>query len=485
MKYLLPILFASATISAFGQVKVSQGQNSSDFKLTKQPKFTSFAKDETSYFVISNKNQTYEKSYTLIAADKSGNIITDKDVQLNPGVSNNSYDLTSILVVGKSPVAFVENHSKGDGKNTLTTRMIDNNGNMNASGITVGSMDLSKMSNPGEWYTCLSPDKKHVAVLGKVAHEKNAAEQFKYFILDEDLKETGKGQFSFAGNTNEISIFDFLTSDKGDLYIISEDFDKTYKYPVLYQYSAADVPSIVPVMISDPGLKNLSYTCSVNPNGNLLIAGYMQKKKTFSSGDSEAAGTWLFNSAKPSEVKTSNFDKPVTNMTARNIVYNGDTFFLIGEQYKADKEQGSTLGMAQMRLGTGSNYTYIHNDLMVTGFNTDGNKKFEMPISRKWSTRNQDQEFMIASGVVGNKLALVYNDDYSKYIDDKYRKNTKLPIAVSISNDGLMDAPVHFAKQLDVIVSTYTLLPQYFSVNEGKIIVLSGNAQSVKTVIFE
>lgn len=485
MKYLLLTLIASATINSYGQVKVSQGNNSPDFKLTSQPKFTSFATDNANYFVISNKSQMSEKSYTLIVADKTGNITTAKDVQLNQGVSNNSYDLTSILVVGKSPVAFVENHSKGDGKNTLTARIIDNNGTLNASGINVGSLSLAKMSNPGEWYTCLSPDKKHVAVIGKTAHEKNVSDQFKFFILDEDLKETNKGQFSFAGNTNEINIFNFLTSDKGDLYMISEEFDKTYKYPVLYQYSSAGVPSIVPVMISDPGLKNISYTCSVSPDGDLVMAGYLQKKKTFSSGDPEANGTWIFNSSKPSEVKTFNFDKPVTSMTARNLVYNGDTFFLIGEQYKADKEQGNAIGMAQVRFGMGNNYTYTHNDLLVTGFNSEGNKKFEMPISRKWSTRNPDQEFMIASGVVGNKLTLIYNDDYSKYIDDKYRKNTKLPIAVSITNDGLMDAPLHFAKQLDVIVSNYALLPQYFNVSQGKMVVLSGNAQSVKTVTFE
>lgn len=485
MKYLLLALITSATLSTYGQIKVSQGNNSPEFKLTNQPKFTSFATDNANYFVISNKNQMSEKSYTLIVSDKTGNITTAKDVQLNQGVSNNSYDLTSILVVGKSPIAFVENHSKSDGKNVLTARMIDNNGTLNASGVTVGSLSFAKMSNPGEWYACLSPDKKHVAVIGKAAHEKNVADQFKFFILDEDLKETNKGQFSFTGNSNEINVFNFLISDKGDLYVIGEEFDKTYKYPVLYQYSSAGVPSIVPVMISDPGLKNISYMCSVSPEGNLLIAGYLQKKKTFSSGDPEANGTWIFNSSKPSEVKTFNFDKPITSMTARNMVFNGDTFFLIGEQYKADKEQGNTMGMAQVRFGMGNNYTYTHNDLLVTGFNSEGNKKFEMSISRKWNTHNPDQEFMIASGIVNNKLALVYNDDYSKYIDDKYRKNTKLPVAVSITNDGLMDAPVHFAKQLDVPVSSYALLPQYFSVSQGKMVVLSGNAQSIKAVTFE
>jgi len=91
---------------------------------------------------------------------------------------------------------------------------------------------------------------------------------------------------------------------------------------------------------------------------------------------------------------------------------------------------------------------------------------------------------MVASGIINNKLALVFNDQYGKYFDDKYHKNYKLPVEVSITNDGLMESPVLFAKELDVIVSSYTLYPQFFNDDSGQLMLLSGNNQSIKTVTF-
>jgi hypothetical protein len=487
MKYLVLTLSLFAGISAFGQVKVTQGSNSPQFALSKQPVFTSFGTNTADYFVI-RRTEHMEKINTLITADKSGNL-TSNEIHINKGVFNNMTEVNNLLVVGNTPVAFVENHNKDAGKNTYTARTIDNNGNVNATGVTVGAIDFIKMNNPGDWYAALTPDKKHVAVIAKAPYEKNQPEQFKYFILDETLKEVSKGQFSFAGNTKEIGVFNFLASDKGDLYIVSEDFDKTYKLPVLYKYSQGGQPMIIPVMMADPDLKNLSYTAKVNPAGDLVIAGYMQKRKTFTAGDVQATGTYLFNSAKPNEVKTFNFDKPVTNLTARNIIYNGDTFFLVGEQYKADKQQRS-MGMGIPSAASAMSmleapYDYTHQDIMVTGFTNEFTKKFEMPLSRKWTAHEFDQDLMVASGIINNKLALVYNDEYGKYIDDKYRRYTKLPVAVLITNDGLMENPVTFANELAVKVSTYTLYPQFFSANNGRLVLLSGNAQSVKTNTFQ
>ncbi|WP_295794756.1 hypothetical protein [Mucilaginibacter sp.] len=482
--YILSTIAIFAFIGAQAQVKVNQGNNSQEFKTIKQPKFSSFSDDNANYFII-KRVEHFEKINTLIVADKTGSINIDKEIRINRGTFNNNAEVNSLLVAGNSIVAFVESRSKDNGKNTLTARIVDKNGTISNTDLPVGSIDFVKMSNAGDWYTTVTPDKKHIAVVGRLPHEKNMPDQFKYFLLDETLKVTGTGQFSFAGYTKEISVWNFLASDKGDLYIISEEFDKSYKYPVVYQAKAGSATgSIIPVIIADPALRVLNYVSGVNPAGDLVIAGYSQQKKTFSMGDVQAVGTWLFNSSKPQEVKTFKFDKPITNMTARNIVYNGDTFFMVGEQYKEEKEPNRETGMAA--LNAEENFNYEHGDIVVTAFGGDGNKKFDLPVSRNnWKSRNVDQQFMVASGIINNKLAIVFNDIYGKYIDDKYYKNYKLPVAITINNDGLMDAPVHFAKELDVKLSTYTLLPLFSSAGGNRLVLLTGNEQSVKTVTFQ
>lgn len=191
----------------------------------------------------------------------------------------------------------------------------------------------------------------------------------------------------------------------------------------------------------------------------------------------------MFNSAKPNEVKIFPFDKPVTNLTARNIVYNGDTFYLIGEQYKADKQKftGSPLSPGALV----DVFDYTHQNIMVTAYTNDLVKKFEMPLSRKFTGNEYDQDLMVASGIIRNKLALIYNDEYGKYFDDKYHRYIKTPVAVLITNDGLMESPVNFANELDVKESTYKLYPQFFSNSKGRMVVLSGNDQSVTTNTFQ
>jgi len=470
-----------ATIGAGAQIKVTQGDNSQPIKVTKQPNFTSFASENSNYFVL-NRTEHFVKINTLVIADKTGSISTATDIILNRSIFSDA-EVNRLLVVGNTVVAFIESRDKKAGKNMLTARLVDEKGNISNSESPIGSMDFAKMSNSGKWHVALTADKKHVAVVGQMPHEKNMPDKFQYVLLDGNLKELKKGDFSFAGYTKEISVWNFQASDKGDLYLISEEFDKSYKYPVVYQYTAAsNSANIIPVIIGDAALRVLSYTTSVNPQGELIVAGYSQQKKTFVVDDVPAIGTWYYNSSKPQEVKTFPFDKPVTSLTARNIVYNGDTFFLVGEQYKAEKDPQTSTNALTME----DNFHYEHGDIMVTGFSNDGAKKFDITVSRnKWSARNSDGEFMVASGVINNKLAVVFNDQYGKYIDDRYYKNLKLPVAVSITNSGLMEAPVHYEKQLDVKVSSYTLMPMFFSVSNGRVVVLSTNSQSVKTVTFQ
>jgi len=482
-KYILTAGAVIALLGAQAQVKVTQGNNSPEFTAIQQPKFTSYATDNADYFII-KRTERFEKINRLVIADKTGNITLSKDIRLNMGSFNKEVLVNSLDVVGNNVFAFVESRSKKDGKNTLTARAVDGNGAISTTDLPVSSIDFVKMSNAGDWFTAVTPDQKHVAVIAQLPHEKNMPDQFKYVLLDENLKEQGKGQFSFAGYTKEIPVFDFLASDKGDLYIISEEFDKSYKYPVLYQARAGSAAgNIIPVIMADPSLRMLSYISSVNPAGELIIAGYSQQKKTFSAGDVQATGTFLFNSTRPQEVKTFKFDKNITNLTARNIVYNGDTFFMVGEQYKAEKEPSRATGMAALRAE--DTYLYTHEDIQVTAFGKDGNKKFDLPLSRKWPARNTDQEFMVASGIVNNKLAVIFNDQYGKYIEDKYHRYDYLPVAILINNDGLMDAPLHFEKEFDVKLTTYKLAPQFFSSYKNRVVVLNANSSSIKTATFQ
>ncbi|SMC94697.1 hypothetical protein [Pedobacter nyackensis] len=483
MKYYLYLITLFVSTNAFGQIKVTIGKNSPQFVVEKQPTFNAYSTADKDYFIIS-KVVSFQKINTLITVDKIGNIVTSKDISVNMGVSNSTVDVVDLMVFGNRSLIFLQNKSKADLKNQLVAKVVDINGNIATDATPIASMNFLKLSNGGKWYTSVTPDKKHLVIIGVSPHVKDAPDVVNYYILDENLKETAKGQFSFSGYTKELSFGDFLASDKGDFYMTSYEYDKSYIYPVVYKFSVGGTPMIIPVMITDPTLKNLSYTSALSPQGDLIIAGYTQKKASFVAGEIANNGMWLFNSSVPNEVKIFKAETAVQNIIARNIVYNGDTFFLIGEQYK--KEEVKTSGTISPSQLSNPNYNYTHGDINVTAFSNDGSKKFEIPISRKMSSQNFDQELMVGTGVINNKLALIYNDQYNKYFEDKYHEFTRLkvPVAVLVTNDGLMEAPVQFSKELDIKMSSYTLLPQYTVSSNGKVTVLSANSQAVKTVTF-
>lgn len=476
MKYIIVLLVFITGTHAFGQIKVTQGSNSVPFNMSKKTYYTAFSNESADYFVESRVEQ-FVKIHTLTVADKSGKIMTSKEVRIGAGMSNNSFDVKNLLVVGNSPYIFVENHVKATGKNTFSARAIDNSGNVSTTNIVLGSLDFLKASNSGDWYAAVAPDRKSMAVIGISAYEKSVPQQINYHIFDEQLKETSKGTFSFTGNTGRLNINQFMVSNTGTLYLVSEDYDKTYTYPIVYKYAQGAQPLIIPVMMPEPNQKNLNYTFGMNPAGDLIIGGYIQKKTTFSAGDVQAIGTYLFSSAKPSEIKTSLFEKPITNLVASEIVYNGDTFFLLGEQIKLNKQTGSTPATDV--------YEYSYENIMVTAYTNELTKKFEMPVSRKWKTTDFHRDLKFASGIINNKLTLIFNDEYTKHINDQAYKGVKLPIGIQITNDGLMEAPVTFVKELDLMTSSYVLCPGFFSYSNGRLVLLSSNEQTIKTSIFQ
>lgn len=482
MKHFFYLFCILLSLSTSAQVNVFSGKNSAPYAPIKEPKFNSYSTVDYNYFIINRQTPTFDKINTLITSDKTGNIITSKEISINAGIMGNTFDVVDLVVLGNKTILFVENKIKSELKNYLSAKVVDVNGNIETTGIKIGNMDFTKPSNGGTWYVSVTPDQKHIAIIGINPHTKNVADQIDYYILDENLKETSKGNFSFAGYTKEMYAGKFFASNKGDFYIVNDEYDKTYTYPVLYKFTVGSKPEIIPVMIADPNLKNLNYAINVNPKGELVMAGYIQKKANFTLTDFSNAGFWTFNSSNPIEVKTSTSTTPLANILARKIEFNGDTFYLIGEQYK--KEEQKTPNQPTIQFA--NNYKFNYGDISVTAFDAEGSKKFEIPVSRKSTGSTYDQDLMVGTGIIDNKLALFFNDKYNKYFEDKYNEysHIKVPVSVTITNDGLMEAPKQFLKELDSKISSYVLYPQYTSAGNNRVVVLMGKNDAIKTVTF-
>src|SRR3569833_3331134 len=106
-KYLILTLAVLASIGAGAQIKVTQGNNSQPFKITKQPNFTSFSNDNANYFLM-NRSEHFVKINTLVIADKTGNISTATDIIQNHN-KNNETKKRKQKEKRKTEEAFIEN----------------------------------------------------------------------------------------------------------------------------------------------------------------------------------------------------------------------------------------------------------------------------------------------------------------------------------------------------------------------------------------
>jgi hypothetical protein len=476
-KYLITASFILIAAGIHAQVTVSTG-SAREFSFKKQPLVTPLATDDKYYFDF-RKYENASLVHTLITANNKGTIDHVSELRIDVGSYNNSHTIVGVYVVGNKLFAAVENPDKSAGLNTLSLRMIEN-GKVAKDGVKVGAMEFEKLTNQGNWLVAVTPDKNHLAVVGQMPRDKSEPNRYKYFFLDGSLKETSKGELSFGvDDTKRIRFNDFVASDKGDLYLIKNEFDKTYTYPQVYKASvSAPKGTIIDVQPEDAALKVMTYTTAINNEGDLILAGYYKKKSSVVVGDEQAKGSWWYALSK-SKMLMNEFEKPVTNMNAEGLLKNGDTWFLVGEQYKATRETSTQQGTQYFE----DNYMYKHNDVIVTAFDDAGTKKFEIPLSKNYSARNFDADLYPGFGILNGKLAVVYNDQYGKYFPNSSYSTYKLPVLVFITNDGLMEQPVHFAKELDVTNSGYTLYPQLF--NAGKeLLLLAGNETSIKSVVF-
>jgi hypothetical protein len=475
-KYFLTTAIILSGVMSFSQPTVSMGLPK-EFSFKKQPRFAPLFTDNGYYFEFKNSDGA-STTHTLLSVDKSGNIGQVSELKITNGVFNNSYDIHGVYALGNKLFALVENPDKSAGLNRLSIRVIEN-GNITAKDISVGEMEFKKLMNQGNWHVAVTPDHRHLAVVGQMPRDKDEPNRYKYYFLDENFNSISKGELSFAGDEKRVFFNSFLASDKGDFYLIENQFEKGNVYPNVYK-SSVNAPKgmIIAVQPSDGAQKIMSWATALNDGGDLILAGYYKKKSGFTVGDEEALGNWWYNLS-TGQMKMGQFEKPVANMNARGLLKNGNTWFLIGEQYKADKETPTQQGQYLEE-----NYNYKHNDALVTAFDETGAGKFNLTLSKTNVARNFDADLYPAFGILNGKLAVIYNDQYGKYFPKSSYDYYKLPVLVYINNDGLMEQPLHFEKELQTMNSSFTLYPQILNAGKNELMLLSGNGTNIRGVVF-
>ncbi|MCW3083381.1 MAG: hypothetical protein JWP12_747 [Bacteroidetes bacterium] len=394
-------------------------------------------------------------NYHLLSYDSKGSYITKTNVEINLGTFNNTYSIDDVVGLGNKAYAMVEHLDKAGGKNTLLARVIDNNGKVSETETEVMSIPFEKIMNSGFNNSASSPDMKTLAVIGEMPFVKEQPATFKVAIYDASLKKTGEGQINLPGENTKNKSMSVAVGNDRTVYIIKKGMTKKGEITLsVYQWSAASPADVkeYTIAVTEP-MQISSYTYTVNDNSEIVVSGLYYERKTLTVGEKQAVGVLYFTNKGKTEnlFKTFALDAKVDNLTAEKVLINGNTIFLTAENYKEERitPPPATAGTA---ASFDYNYDYTHKSDFVIAMDADGNKKFQLELSKDGKARDFDKQLYSAYYICNGKLTVVYNDDIKKYMKDYYSNGYTglIPVLVQITNDGLMQPPIIFKDDIRI-----------------------------------
>lgn len=464
----------TVTVTQGGQTKFVQKKNSETMN---------FTTGGNSAFVTSYFEQAMTKYY-VEGFGGNGTAQAQRELEVSPGVFNNSYGIDEVVALGGKMYALVEHLDKPAGKNTLTARLIETSGAVSKDETELMSFAFEKTMNSGFNYSVASEDQSKLAIVALLPYEKEMSAKLKISVYDKDLKKISSSDVTFPGEDTKNKNLKVAVANDGTVYIIKQTSMKNGEMILtVYQHSGtADLKEYTFELTAPNYFTNYAY--STTSAGELVIAGTYYERKTVTTGDRKISGIFYFTNKGKSEKVFKSFplDAPVENLTARKVLINGNTIFLAAQQYKEEKINPPSAAAASAASYDYS-YNYTYKNEYVIAMDADGNKKFELTMQRDLQARDFDKQFLSAYHIVNGKFTMIYNDQTKKYTENS-GYSYLVPVLVQITNDGLMQSPVVFIDKLklhdyQVIYPAYSVQK---SANEISLLTRSGELSQLVTL---
>ena len=479
-KFIIYLLILATAGSMYAQNVTYTSGGSAKYDVYKGADYINFECNGLTYH-ISQVDVSTLSVYSIYCYDNAGGLKYHKELEFNPGVFNNNYEIMDIIPFNNKVIGLVENLNKDAGKNTLSARVIDESGVISKSETVLNDFPFEKLMNSGFNYYSVSPGGNTLGVAALLPYEKEQSGKIKYAYFDSALKKTKEGTITLPGEDTKNKQLRLSVSDNGIFYLTKQTTEKNGNMVLaVYQWNAGDTKAkeyFVDVTISN---RIREYKAVVNPENELILCGTWYENKTLTVGEDVVNGVFCFSNKglESGATKLSTLDKQIDNLKLLHILLNGNTIFLATEQLKEEQiiaNPGSTT--------VDVNYNFKHGNNYVIALSADGSKKFQIELQKEYAANNINVLYYTAYAIINGKLTIIYNDDPRKYFEGTPSIRV-IPVVIRISNDGLMNAP--FVIKEGDLKNNYFYLNPSFSTTTGmdKISVLGGDQTNMKPFIF-
>jgi len=439
--YTAAVFLLTATAVTAQTVVTNVGGQSKLFKDKSSSSISVFAGGTHYFFTKYTKSAV--PTFYMQSFDQGGKIVGQKDLEIPTGVFNDTYFIDKVVGLGDRLYALVQNLSKTKGANTLYAREVSPNGTVATEEVEVVKVNFEKMMNSGFHFAAVSQDKKTLAVVGELPYEKEVSTKMKIALFDAELKQLSENEITLPGEGSKNKQIEVFVANDGTVYILKRMFNKIGEIVLtVYQYSANSPKDIKEYVIETTAPEYVSsYVSEVNAANEFVVSGTTYIRKTMTVGDKQASGVFYFTNKGKSEaiMKTMALDAPVDNLTAQKVLINGTTVFLTAQQFKMERIDPTNPSTFDY------NYNYTHKAEYIIAMDLEGNKKFQLNLTKDFKAYNFNKQYESAYFICNDKLTIVYNDLTSNYVPVQSSSYANvLPVLVQITNDGLLQSPIAF-----------------------------------------
>jgi hypothetical protein len=420
------------------------------------------------YYVFS-EFKNFQDNFSIVECDENNNVLSNYELVYGVGTRGNETEIEQIIGINNKAYVLVKNTNKSTGKNRLIAQELSEKCEIGEGEIELASFDYKKLMNAGNWIISISPDQKHLLIVGETPfEEKEIPSKLVYNYLDASMKAEKEGEITLPGENKKNNFYSAHVGNNANMFIVRNGRTRSLnQQPTIFSSNALSKTEPSTYILELPeGKKLFSFSMTVLQNGSFTLAGYYDESKKIMVGDNVIKGCFYYNSEACKDLKITTLNIPTNNLTALNMVENGNTIYLIGESYKYRSESSSNPSSLTY------NYFYTHKDINATGFETDGTKKIDVIIGRNYTDASSEIDLKPVAAVVKDKLAIFFIDNLGKY-DSNYN-NYKVPTLVFINNTGLMESTLHFEKQFSSTKERGTLFSHipYISGNKFQMLMV-------------
>src|SRR5690554_1766236 len=276
--------------------------------------------------------------------------------------------------------------------------------------------------NNGYFQTAQSPNGEYFAVIKEPAYYKKTLEKLEIELFDKDFNKLDQIEHEFEWPAARLAKHDLHVGDNGDVYFVKTvDLKKMKPYSLVY-YWGKGTKALKENSLQQPDDYQISQNYTYFVGNDFYIAALLTNAGSTTFGmkvdmDGRHSGAYVnalltlkFENGNLIYQVRNNFEGPVSNLSIKSILPDGENQYVVMEKAYANKKSNSTDPTAKNITYT---YSYLNNGFFISLIDSKtGDVKWNYNIdTSERNTQNDNGAYLSVLPLVkdGN-LVLLYNE---------------------------------------------------------------------------